>query len=436
MNSRASILSILGLGLGLACSGASGGAEDPDKTAGETNDFAVCGDEMRSGDELCDGSDLGGQQCSDISGFVGGTLGCAADCAAVDTSQCEGDPSAAIVRFNEVTSTEIADGELAGAGDAIELVNIGMAAADLSGLRISDDPAFAVEKTYEFPAGTMLMPGAFVVLTKLDDVTMVGDYPFGISSVDPETLQLADPAGTVLDSVDFVGADATISWCRVPDGDGTWQFCARTFGASNEAGEGDTSTGPASVCGDGVKDGDEDCDGDDLGGLACADVSANFDGGTLSCTPACGLDTTACELSGDSVVVLNEIASSGDDEIELFNAGSRSVDLSGWMLTDDLASPDDRYDPDADLEKLVFADGTVLAVGEYLVVIKGVAPGHPFGLGTDGDNVTLLDAQAEVIDFVGYGANEAVDSYCRIPDGPTGEWQPDCTPSFGATNTP
>ncbi|MBC8067702.1 MAG: lamin tail domain-containing protein, partial [Deltaproteobacteria bacterium] len=256
MNTTRSILATLVFAA--ACSGATSGAEDPDKTAGETNDFAVCGDEVRDGDELCDGSDLAGQQCSDIPGFVGGTLACAADCAAIDTSQCEGDPTAAIVRINEITSTEISDGELAGAGDAVELVNVGMAAADLSGFRISDDAMFAEEKTYTFPDGSTIAPGEFLVLTKLDDVTMVGNYPFGISSVDPETIQLADPAGTVVDSVDFIGADATISWCRVPDGNGSWQYCTRTFGSANEAGEGgDSSTGPAAVCGDGVRDGGE-----------------------------------------------------------------------------------------------------------------------------------------------------------------------------------
>ncbi|MBC8071357.1 MAG: lamin tail domain-containing protein, partial [Deltaproteobacteria bacterium] len=186
-----------------------------------------------------------------------------------------------------------------------------------------------------------------------------------------------------------------------------------------------------------VRDGGEDCDGDDVGGLACADVSANFGGGTLGCTDTCGFDTSACELAGDAaVVVINELSSSGDDEIELFNAGARPADISGWILTDDLASPEDPYDGETDLEELAFADGTTLGVGEYLVVIKGDAPGHPFGLSTDGDNVTLLDASAQVIDFVGYGDMEAMASYCRMPDGPTGAWQAGCTPSFGATNAP
>jgi len=41
-----------------------------------------------------------------------------------------------------------------------------------------------------------------------------------------------------------------------------------------------------------------------------------------------------------------------------------------------------------------------------------------------------------VIDFVAYGPDEAEISWCRIPDGPTGEWQAGCTQTFGASNQP
>lgn len=381
----------------LACSGANTGADGPDKTAGESSGPA-CGDEMREGDEVCDGADLGDQSCATIPGFTGGMLRCAADCTAVDTSMCTADPAGAIVRINEITSSAITEGDYAGAGDAIELVNVGGAAAELSGFKISDDVSFATDKTYEFPAGTTLAPGAFLVIVKQDEVTMMGDYPFGISSTDPEAIQLADPNGMIVDMVEFLGADATVSWCRVPDGDGDWQYCGRTFGATNEAGTGETTETDT-----------------------VADTSS--EGGSEETGPV-----------SDSVVVLNEIGSSGDDEIEIYNSGADEADLSGWILTDDLTSANATYDPEADLEKLVFADGTTLAAGAFLVVPKGVAPGHPFGLGADGDAITLLDASATVLDFVAYGAEEATVSYCRIPDGPDGAWQAGCTATFGASN--
>lgn len=394
MNKNIAIVLVLA-----ACSGAQTSAEGPDKTTDEggTESAAVCGDETKQDDEVCDGPDLGGQTCAAIPGFTGGTLACAADCMGVDTSMCTADPGGAIVRINELTSTEITDGPYAGAADAIELVNIGMSAADLAGWKISDDAALAVDKTYVFPEGSTIMPGAWLVIVKLDDATMMGEYPFGISSTDPESIQLVDGGGTVIDTVDFVGADATVSWCRLPDGDGDWQGCARTFGASNEPGVADgTTTDPST---------------DD--GSSSTDDTGPVDG----------------------PVVLNEISSSGDDEIEIYNAGPGDADLSGWTLTDALAAPSDPYDPDADVEKLVFDAGTTLAAGEWLVVIKGMAaPDHPFGLSADGDAVTLFDADLQIVDFSAYGAMEAATSYCRIPDGPDGEWQADCTATFGDAN--
>jgi hypothetical protein len=51
------------------------------------------------------------------------------------------------------------------------------------------------------------------------------------------------------------------------------------------------------VCGDGVVDGTESCDGADLGGRTCSSVTDNFvpvGQGTLLCNPDCTLDTTDC----------------------------------------------------------------------------------------------------------------------------------------------
>ncbi len=423
---------ILGVSLGIACSGA---------TSGETNDstdsdgFAVCGNGVVDGDESCDGEDLGGQTCADRPGFVGGTLTCLNDCT-FDTAQCEADTAGAVVRINEVTSSEITEGDYAGAGDAIELYNAGEQPADLSGFLLSDEADFPPDKSYTFPDGTMLAPGEFLVLVKLDETTMMGDYDFGISSTNPETLRLGDATGAVVHSIDFVGSDASISWCSVPDGDGEWQTCVRTFGGPNEAGAADETTAGEPMCGDGVREGDEACDGDDLGGLECVDVSGNFTGGTLACAADCTLDTTGCDVSTKgALVVINELTSSDTDDIEIHNAGKTEADLSGWVLTDDLAAPDDPYDLAADTEAFVFADGTTLAPGAFVVIPGGKEAGqHLFGLSGEGDAVSLLDPDLAVVDFVEYGLDEAATSYCRMPDGPTGAWQADCAPTFGDSN--
>ena len=51
-----------------------------------------CGDGIANGNEECDDKDLNQKQCSDITGFAGGTLSCNSSCQ-FDTSRCEPDDS-------------------------------------------------------------------------------------------------------------------------------------------------------------------------------------------------------------------------------------------------------------------------------------------------------------------------------------------------------
>jgi len=46
------------------------------------------------------------------------------------------------------------------------------------------------------------------------------------------------------------------------------------------------------VCGNGVRESGETCDGADLGGSTC--VSLGFTGGLLRCSASCGWDTSGC----------------------------------------------------------------------------------------------------------------------------------------------
>lgn len=55
------------------------------------------------------------------------------------------------------------------------------------------------------------------------------------------------------------------------------------------------------LCGNGVIDGEEECDARDLGGRTCA-TEGDFLGGTLFCDGRCQVDTSGCDRCGDGVV--------------------------------------------------------------------------------------------------------------------------------------
>ena len=68
-------------------------------------------------------------------------------------------------------------------------------------------------------------------------------------------------------------------------------FDGGTLACGAQCDEFDTSG--CSTCGNGVIEGGETCDGTDLGGHTC--VSQGFSGGTLACQASCdGFDTSAC----------------------------------------------------------------------------------------------------------------------------------------------
>ncbi len=68
----------------------------------------------------------------------------------------------------------------------------------------------------------------------------------------------------------------------------------------------------AAVCGNGVRETGEACDGADFGGFDCA--AAGFASGTLACLPDCRLDTTGCvanPVCGNGVLEIGEECDNG-----------------------------------------------------------------------------------------------------------------------------
>ncbi len=151
----------------------------------------------------------------------------------------------------------------------------------------------------------------------------------------------------------------------------------------------------------------------------------------LAMTAACALSAAvllampSAALGADSPgVVLNEIvyddAQTGlADQVELYNAGTTAVDLTGWRMSDDKR---DRF---GDVPA-----GVVLAPGEFLVLVKDVD--FDFGLGK-GDEVVLYDAGGAEVDSYAFENTAPLAVWARCPDG-TGEWAHATAATPGAAN--
>ncbi len=185
----------------------------------------ACGNGMIEDMEVCDDTDLGGATCDGLGlGFSGGTLSCSFKCN-LDTDQC-------------TTDSDLVLNELNATSDEIEIFNGGGQAFDLSGLVLTDDD---VDATYDpgidtgelvFPPGTTVPAGGYLVV---QPGLGPGQHPFGMG-LGGDRITLVDPAGpTIIDHVKYGNAEATISYCRQPNGaGGTWTVdCTPSMGGAN-----------------------------------------------------------------------------------------------------------------------------------------------------------------------------------------------------------
>ena len=141
------------------------------------------------------------------------------------------------VRINELMASNDAtaadpQGEY---DDWIELLNVGDAAVDLSGMFLSDAPP--APRTWALPEGTLLAAGERLLVWADGDV---GDAPglhagFKLSA-QGETLLLVDTdarGNAVLDAVTFGPQEADVAFGRLPDGTGAFQSVSPTPGSAN-----------------------------------------------------------------------------------------------------------------------------------------------------------------------------------------------------------
>ncbi|MCS3841829.1 lamin tail domain-containing protein [Microbacterium sp. AK031] len=236
------------------------------------------------------------------------------------------EPVAGSVFINEVDSQP---------ADWVEFYNPGETAFDVSEYEIRDN---SDDHRWQFAPGTSIPAGGFLVVEEgtigiVDGVETAFRDPIGIGSAD--RIRLFDTSGALIDdtqpweghaAIDGDFAAATLARCI--DGEGAFALATPTSGASN-----------------------------------------------------------ACALPA---VVINEIESNGDatDWVEVYNAGTAAVDISGWTVMDDKPAGHEA-------ETTPLPAGTLLAAGGYFVFDQPT--NFVFGLG-GGDTVTVRDANGTTVD--------------------------------------
>jgi hypothetical protein len=261
----------------------------------------TCGDGVRGGDEVCDGVDLGGVTCADLPGFVSGVLGCLGDCSGYDTAGCV--PAGPGCGNQAIDPGEVCDGvDLDGLG----CTDFGYAEGDL--WCAGDCSGFLLHGCYPPLPGTC---GDGVLEEWCDGNLFIDDCEyFGFTGG-----TLGCTAGCHYDFSGCIG-DACAAEGLYGNGDcdpcplmgGTEdpdcaQYCGVADGwctsyvfyelgievCSVMTGLPDPDCG---VCGNGVADWYESCDGNDMGFMTCQDL--DFSGGTLACDANCIFDTAGC----------------------------------------------------------------------------------------------------------------------------------------------
>lgn len=130
---------------------------------------------------------------------------------------------------------------------------------------------------------------------------------------------------------------------------------------------------------------------------------------------------TKSEDSYPSGIIINELLPSpeGTDEeeewIEIFNQGSKEINLSNWKITD-ITGATNAY---------VFPSKTIIRPGEFLVLFR---PETKIVLNNSGDGLNLIQPNGKILDSVIYESAPIGQSYNRAED--SWVWADILTPGF------
>ena len=148
------------------------------------------------------------------------------DAPAVDAAPAgQGNAPSSDIAVNEVASAVF------GSQDWLELVNRGSATVDLSGWFVSD-AADRLDHYYEFPAGTTLAPGEYLIVWADEAAAGEGHHaPFELGEAD--AVFLLGATGLTIDAFIYLAGRDGRTLARVPDREGLFFPVAPSPGAAN-----------------------------------------------------------------------------------------------------------------------------------------------------------------------------------------------------------
>lgn len=116
--------------------------------------------------------------------------------------------------------------------DWIELYNRSQQTIDISGWYVTDNNQ-NIDK-WVFPAGTVLAPGAYLIVWADEDSSQ-GTYHCNFKlSADGETLMLLNAQKEIVDEVTYTTQTTDLAYDRIPNGTGNFVIKTPTFNANNE----------------------------------------------------------------------------------------------------------------------------------------------------------------------------------------------------------
>jgi|CXWL01.1.fsa_nt_gi hypothetical protein len=200
----------------------------------------VCGDNLREGSEVCDGTDLSGQTCASQGFSGGGTLSCNGTCSAFVTSAC-------IAGSTTTTFTSVAtqDGRVIESG---ENTNVGGTvnsnATTTSAIRIGDTNQDRQQKGFVSFDTSAIPDGATVqtVTLRLRRGSLTGTNPFTTHGSMSADVSPAFGGSTTLATGDFQAAASAGGVCTLTNAAANLDWSECTFNAAGLAAINKTGT--------------------------------------------------------------------------------------------------------------------------------------------------------------------------------------------------